>query len=107
MLEEYRERRDNVHAWLTAHPAIKCVKPRGAFYLFPDLTGLLTPEVPTTSRLAELLLERSHVALTPGEAFDAPGYVRISYATSMQNLEEASKRLLAFADSVAPAARAR
>lgn len=107
MLEEYRTRRDAVHAWLTAHPAIKCVKPRGAFYLFPDLTGLLSPEIPTTGKFAELLLEQAHVALTPGEAFDAPGYVRISYATSMKNLEEASKRLLAFADKVRPSAVAR
>lgn len=107
MLEEYRTRRDAVHAWLTAHPAIKCVKPRGAFYLFPDLTGLLSPEIPTTGKFAELLLEQAHVALTPGEAFDAPGYVRISYATSMKNLEEASNRLLAFADKVRPSAVAR
>ncbi len=107
MLEEYRTRRDAVHGWLTAHPAIKCVKPRGAFYLFPDLTGLLSPEIPTTGRFAEVLLEQSHVALTPGEAFDAPGYVRISYATSMKNLEEASKRLLAFADKIRPSAVAR
>lgn len=107
MLEEYRTRRDAVHGWLTAHPAIKCVKPRGAFYLFPDLTGLLSPEIPTTGKFAEVLLEQSHVALTPGEAFDAPGYVRISYATSMKNLEEASKRLLAFADKIRPSAVAR
>lgn len=107
MLEEYRTRRDAVHGWLTAHPAIKCVKPRGAFYLFPDLTGLLSPEIPTTGRFAEVLLEQSHVALTPGEAFDAPGYVRISYATSMKNIEEASKRLLAFADKIRPSAVAR
>ena len=103
MLEEYRVRRDNMHAWLTAHPAITCVKPRGAFYLFPDLTRLLSPEMPTTGAFADRLLEEAHVALTPGEAFDAPGYVRISYATSMKNLEEASTRLLAFADRVRPA----
>jgi aspartate aminotransferase len=107
MLEEYRTRRDAVHGWLTAHPAIKCVKPRGAFYLFPDLTGLMSPEIPTTGKFAEVLLEQSHVALTPGEAFDAPGYVRISYATSMKNLEEASRRLLAFADKIRPSAVAR
>ncbi len=107
MLEEYRTRRDAVHGWLTAHPAITCAKPRGAFYLFPDLTALLSPAIPTTGKFAEVLLEQAHVALTPGEAFDAPGHVRISYATSMANLEEACKRLLAFADSVRPAAVSR
>ena len=43
MLDEYRQRRDNIHEWLTAHPAIQCVKPKGAFYLFPDISGLLSP----------------------------------------------------------------
>ena len=68
---------------------------------------MLSPEIPTTGVFADRLLEEAHVALTPGEAFDAPGYVRISYATSMKNLEEASKRLLAFADRVRPAGGAR
>jgi len=106
MLNEYRERRDNMHAWLTAHPSIKCVKPKGAFYLFPDFSDLLSPDgIATTGRFAEVLLEQSHVALTPGEAFDAPGYARISYATSMETLREAANRLLAFADSLTATAR--
>ena len=100
MLNEYRERRDNMHAWLTAHPAIKCVKPKGAFYLFPDISDLLSPDgIRTSGQFAEVLLEQAHVALTPGEAFDAPGYVRISYATSIEKLREAANRLLKFADS--------
>ena len=44
MLDEYRVRRDSIHAWLTAHPGIRCVKPKGAFYLFPDISGLLAPD---------------------------------------------------------------
>src|SRR5262245_36126483 len=101
MLNEYRQRRDNMHAWLTANPAIKCVKPKGAFYLFPDFSGLLSPDgYATTGQLAEALLGQAHVALTPGEAFDAPGYARISYATSMEKLQEAANRLLAFADKL-------
>ena len=46
MLDEDRKRRDNIHAWLTAHPAIRCVKPSGAFYLFPDISALLSPDGP-------------------------------------------------------------
>ena len=103
MLDEYRKRRDNIHAWLTANPAVKCVKPSGAFYLFPDISGLLTPEVPTTFEFSQKLLEKEHVALTPGEAFDAPGYVRISYATSMEQLREGATRILRFAESLQPA----
>jgi len=88
MLDEYRRRRDALHGWLTANPAIKCVKPRGAFYLFPDISELLGGEVKTSSEFAQRLIEQEHVALTPGEGFDAPGYLRISYATSMEQLRE-------------------
>jgi aspartate aminotransferase len=103
MLDEYRRRRDNLHAWLTANPGIKCVKPRGAFYLFPDISGLLTPEVPTSLAFAEQLIAKEHVVVVPGEGFDAPGYLRISYATSMENVREGADRMLRFAESLQPA----
>jgi len=104
MLDEYRGRRDNIHAWLTAHPAIKCVKPKGAFYLFPDISGLLSSSgVATSTDFAQGLLEKEHVVVTPGEAFDAPGYLRISYATSMEQLREGATRILRFAESLQPA----
>jgi aspartate aminotransferase len=103
MLNEYRQRRDNIHAWLTANPAIKCVKPSGAFYLFPDISGLLSADgVKTSTDFAQQLLEKEHVVVTPGEAFDAPGYLRISYATSMEQLREGATRILRFAESIAP-----
>jgi aspartate aminotransferase len=103
MLDEYRKRRDAMHSWLTAHPSIRCVKPKGAFYLFPDFSDLLSPGgISTSGHLAEELLEKAHVALTPGEAFDAPGYARISYATSMDTLRDAATRILEFADALAP-----
>ena len=103
MLDEYRNRRDAMHSWLTAHPSIRCVKPKGAFYLFPDFSDLLSPGgISTSGQLAEELLEKAHVALTPGEAFDAPGYARISYATSMDTLRDAATRILEFADALAP-----
>ena len=104
MLDEYRGRRDNIHAWLTAHPAIKCVKPKGAFYLFPDISGLLSPSgMATSTDFAQGLLEKEHVVVTPGEAFDAPGYLRISYATSVEQLREGATRILRFAESLQPA----
>jgi aspartate aminotransferase len=96
MLDEYRRRRDALHGWLTANPAIKCVKPRGAFYLFPDISELLGGEVKTSSEFAQRLIEQEHVALTPGEGFDAPGYLRISYATSMEQLDKGIKRIAEF-----------
>ncbi len=108
MLAEYRRRRDNIHAWLTANPAIRCVKPRGAFYLFPDISGLLSPDgIATSADFAQALLEKEHVVVTPGEAFDAPGYLRISYATSMEQLREGATRILRFAESIQPKAAAK
>ena len=108
MLDEYRARRDNIHAWLTANPGIQCVKPKGAFYLFPDISGLLSPDgLKTSAEFAQALLEKEHVVVTPGEAFDAPGYLRISYATSMEQLREGATRILRFAESLQPARRAR
>jgi aspartate aminotransferase len=100
MRDEFRRRRDSIHAWLTAHPGIQCVKPKGAFYLFPNISALLTDAVPTSTDFAQKLLEQERVVVTPGEAFDAPGYVRISYATSMQQLREGADRMLRFAESL-------
>ena len=103
MLDEYRRRRDQLHAWLTADPRLRCRKPAGAFYMFVDISDALSPEHFRTSLdFADALLEESRVAVTPGEAFDAPGTIRISYATSLDLLEEGSKRLLAFVASHAP-----
>jgi aspartate aminotransferase len=105
MLTEYRTRRDAIHGWLTAHPGIKCVKPSGAFYLFPDISGVLPPDGPvkTSADFAQGLLEKEYVVVTPGEGFDAPGYLRISYATSMEQLREGATRILRYVESLQPA----
>jgi aspartate aminotransferase len=103
MLDEYRRRRDQLHAWLTADPRLRCRKPAGAFYMFVDISDVLSPESFRTSLdFADALLEEARVAVTPGEAFDAPGTIRISYATSLDVLEEGSKRLLEFVAKHAP-----
>jgi aspartate aminotransferase len=97
MLEEYRERRDNLHAWLTVDERLRAVKPAGTFYLFLDVRPLLAGEGMTTSaEFAQGLLDASRVAVTPGEAFGAPGFVRLSFATSMDQLREGSRRILEF-----------
>jgi aspartate aminotransferase len=98
MLNEYRDRRDKVHEWITSDPLFMCIKPRGAFYLFPYAADALEPAgVRTTNEFAEQLLQQSHVALTAGEGFDAPGYFRISYATSLDRLREGVTRIHEFA----------
>jgi len=103
MLDEYRTRRDQLHAWLSADPRLRCRKPAGAFYMFIDISDVLSLDGFRTSiDFADALLQESRVAVTPGEAFDAPGFIRISYATSMANLQEGSRRLLAFVQAHAP-----
>jgi aspartate aminotransferase len=107
MLDEYRVRRDQLHAWLTEDPRIEIVKPAGAFYMFPRITELLSPaDIRTSADFAQALLDRSHVALTAGEAFEAPGYLRLSYATSMDRLREGATRILEFARSLTVSAPA-
>jgi aspartate aminotransferase len=97
MLAEYRTRRDAVHGWITADPRLRCVKPAGAFYLFVDVRQILHEAgIGSTAELAEALLDEVRVAVTPGEAFDAPGFIRLSYATSMETLREGSRRILDF-----------
>jgi aspartate aminotransferase len=97
MLDEYKRRRDRLYEWLSADPKIRMLKPDGAFYMFPDVSDYLSPDgIRTSAELATSLLNEARVALTPGEAFDAPGFLRISYATSTKELERGSQRILEF-----------
>ncbi len=95
MVAEYDRRRRYVVERLNSLSGVACAMPRGAFYAFPDVRGVLArPGGPTTSAaLAEYLLEQAHVALVPGEAFEAPGFLRLSYATSMARIEQGLDRL--------------
>ena len=103
MLNEYRKRRDQLHAWLSADPRVRCRKPAGAFYMFVDISDVLSPDgLRTSLDFADTLLQESRVAVTPGEAFDAPGFIRLSYATSMEVLQEGSRRILEFVRQHAP-----
>ncbi len=97
MLQEYRRRRDQTLSWLTEDPRVECLKPGGAFYLFPYIAELLAPcGVKSSAEFADLLLAEARVALTAGEGFDAPGFVRISYATSLDRLREGIRRIREF-----------
>ena len=85
-------------AGLNAIPGISCREPQGAFYVFPNVTELGLP----VDDLAERILRQAGVALLPGTAFgeNGEGYLRLSYATSMENLEEALERVEAFVRSL-------
>jgi aspartate aminotransferase len=94
---EYMSRRDRVWEWLSDDPRFTCVKPAGAFYLFPYAAEALEPAgVRTTAEFAEALLNEARVALTAGEGFDAPGFLRLSYATSLDRLREGVTRIHEF-----------
>jgi aspartate aminotransferase len=96
MLAEYARRRERILAGLRAIPKVACTAPQGAFYVFPNISAHLNEEMPTDTAAAKLLLERESVAVVPGEAFGAPGYVRISYAASMERIDEGLRRLNRF-----------
>ncbi|MCS6817609.1 MAG: pyridoxal phosphate-dependent aminotransferase [Blastocatellia bacterium] len=98
MLREYQRRRDFVVEALNGVPGIRCGEPEGAFYVFPDVRELMRARGVRTSRdLEARLLEECQIALTAGVSFGTEGYVRISYATSFEVLQEAVARLLEFA----------
>ncbi len=93
------ERRGRLmHRMLAAIPGVTCLEPQGAFYCFPSFTGLLGKSIganrpETTLALCEVLLEVAKVAVVPGEAFGAPGYARLSFALSDDDLGEGVRRI--------------
>ncbi|HET6931682.1 MAG TPA: pyridoxal phosphate-dependent aminotransferase [Candidatus Acidoferrum sp.] len=100
MLAEYAKRRKRIVEGLRAIPGITCEWPGGAFYAFPNVSAHLgegkNAAAKNDTELAKLLLEKAHVALVPGEAFGAPGFLRLSYATSIERIEEGLRRLEKF-----------
>ena len=91
----FKQRHDFVHAGLNAIDGVECTASDGTFYSFPNMQGVIgrLDGIKNDVELGEYLLERAEVALVPGSAFGAKGYMRLSYATSMENLETALQRL--------------
>jgi aspartate aminotransferase len=98
MLAEYTRRRAWLLNALREIPGIKCSEPEGAFYAFPDVRGCLNKGLKTSGEFAQRLLEEQHVVVTDGAGFGAEGFVRISYATSMEQIQEGIKRIKRFAE---------
>ena len=97
MLAEYKKRRDFVVERLRRIPGVTCAEPRGAFYAYPNIGAALGRNgISNTLQFAERLLEKAHVAVVPGEAFGTDKHVRISYATSVHELERGLDRLHKF-----------
>lgn len=95
----FEERLNKLYNWIIEIPNISCVKPDGAFYLFMNVKKAVEiSPFGSTEEWIEKLLEEEKLALVPGSAFGAPDFVRISYATSLDILEEAAKRLKRFVE---------
>ena len=102
----FQERRDFVVNSLNAIEGINCIKPNGAFYVFPSCKGLIGKKdkngkkITSDTDFVESLLENNEVAVVQGSAFGLEGFFRISYATSMDKLQEAMKRIKLFCESL-------
>ena len=97
----YTRRRKYFLERISKLDGVSCVEPDGAFYIFMNIKGLLGRSIQgvvieSSGQFAQVLLEKGLVAVVPGEAFGAPGYLRWSYATSMENIREGLDRLEKF-----------
>ena len=98
MLKEYTARREWLLNALSEIPGLKCSEPEGAFYAFPNVRGCLKKDLKTSGDFAQRLLEEEHTVVTDGAGFGAEGFLRISYATSMEQIQEGVKRIKRFAE---------
>jgi aspartate/methionine/tyrosine aminotransferase len=104
MVEEFRARRDLVVDGLNAIQGVRCLRPAGAFYVFPDVSGTGL----TGAELADRLLQEAGVSVLAGTAFGKVGanHIRLSYANSRENLEEALRRMRTVIEPLVPAVAA-
>jgi aspartate aminotransferase len=95
MLQAFKERHDFVVAGLNRIKGVNCLPSQGAFYSFPDMREVIASHdgISNDIELAEYILNRTGVALVPGSAFGSEGYMRLSFATSLDNLRNALQRL--------------
>ena len=96
MIQAFDERRRRIYALMSAIPGVKCVRPDGAFYVFPDISSFGLDSVAFSKRL----LEEEKVAVVPGVAFGADACVRLSYACSMAEIEDGLARFARFCNGL-------
>jgi len=101
MLAEYRRRRDWLFRALQEVPGLSCLEPEGAFYMFPCVGGCAGGDAKSSADFADRLLNEAHTVVTDGAGFGQQGYIRISYATSLERLREGVERIRRVAESCA------
>ena len=100
MCADYEQRRNAVMDRLARIPGLTCSRPDGAFYVFPNVQAFFGKSdgettVHSSADIAQYLLKKAHVALVPGEAFEMPGYIRITFAVDMAKVQEGLDRIAA------------
>lgn len=112
MVYEFQRRRNLALSRLRSIPGVSCAQPRGAFYLFPNFRAYFDKEhdgqpIRNSYGLAYYLMKKAHVAVVPGDAFGMEGYLRLSYATSMNRIDEGLDRIGQALADLTPSRRAR
>lgn len=105
MVEEFKRRRDYIVQELNSMPNVSCYNPKGAFYVFPNFKKVFGKthdgkKIESSTELTQLLLEKYYVAVVPGIEFGKEGYLRLSFATSMEVIKEGLKRIRSAIESL-------
>ena len=93
MFNHFKERRDLIYHSINNLPNVSAIMPQGAFYIFPDFSHYMRGELNNSAKLSEFFLEQALVASVPGSGFGAEGFIRMSFATSLADLEKACSRI--------------
>jgi len=100
MRQAFEERRNYIVQRLNAIPGVSCVNPEGAFYVLPNISGLTSSRFADGDAITEYLLNEARIAVVPGSGFGVPQNIRLSYATSMANIEKGLDRFEAAAKEI-------
>ncbi|MEA1903538.1 MAG: pyridoxal phosphate-dependent aminotransferase [Actinomycetota bacterium] len=100
MREAFAARRRLMHSMVSDIPGFECLEPDGAFYVFPDVSAVLGGKYGTSADLAEAIIDEAGVAVVPGEAFGAPGFLRLSYALGEEEISEGLTRIRGLIESL-------
>ena len=103
MTSEYERRRDWLIPALNEIKGFRCPMPEGAFYAFVDVRGAFSDRFKSSADVADVLLKDAHIVVTDGDGFGADGFLRLSYATSMENLHRAVDKMKAIFGSTSSA----